>query len=222
MRVTDAPQERGLGVPNSMRVCHCLGVFALLLSCLAAWPAGAQQNVLVNGSFDEDVLGWAPVENYMSVSFDADDVDGDMESGSAVVTFNDTIEGDVGSVAQCIQVRPGQVYTGTASYRIAPGQMRVGTAEMRFAWYTSSDCSGFSSATGFGNTGGVVGPWTDLAAAQFVAPSDAFSADVQLRIDKPQFGGVLAISFDALPEPSAALAAVTAMLTLLGLRRARS
>ena len=54
------------------RAVAAVAAFALLF----APPCLAQTNLVTNESFDTNVLGWEAVEDFMSISFDADDVDG--------------------------------------------------------------------------------------------------------------------------------------------------
>jgi hypothetical protein len=162
----------------------------------------------------------------MTIAFDPDDVGGDEKSGSALVTFNPTIETDTrGFVAQCVgEVAPGRTYVGLASFRIPSGQLRMGSAGTRIAWYTSHDCSGAVSEFALGPTGSGLDAWIDLPAADFVAPDDAFSAAVRLQIEKPQLGGTLVVYFDDvmfLPEPSPSLGAGAALLSGAALARYR-
>ena len=199
-----------------------VGALALALSLLAT-PSLAQGNLVANESFDVDVFGWEPVEDFMSISFDSDDVDGNEESGSARVTFNDVLEFEThGHVAQCVAVLPGETYTGSLSFLIPTEQEREGSAGLRVAWYESSDCSGFSPEFGFGLSNGFEGDWADLAPFEFVAPDDIFGAQVQLEILKPVLGLTLVILFDEvmfLPEPSQSLSGWVALISSIGVAR---
>ena len=141
-----------------------------LVALLVATPCLAQTDLVTNGNFDEDVARWEPVEDFMSISFDPEDVDGSEESGSARVAFNDVIGFEfTGHIAQCVAVLPGRTYAGSASFLIPTEQNRQGTAGLRIAWYESNDCSGFSPEFGFGISGNVEGQWTDLPPVEFVA-----------------------------------------------------
>jgi hypothetical protein len=197
----------------------------LLLGFWIAVPGWAQTNQVTNGSFDMDVAGWTPVQTFMSVSFDPEDVDGSADSGSARVTFMSTLGLDTsGHIAQCVGVVPDRTYAGSTSFRIPASQDRPGSAGMRIAWHTSNDCSGQSPEFGFGNASNFVGPWADLTPVLFTAPIDARSAQVQLQINKPVLGGQLVILFDEVmfvPEPSATQAALTALVALVVLARQR-
>ncbi len=198
---------------------------ALALALLVATPCLAQTNLVTNESFDEDVVGWEPVEDFMSISFDTADVDDDEESGSARVAFNPVLGFETtGHVAQCIAVLPGQTYTGSASFLIPIEQQRNGSAALRVAWYESIDCSGPSPEFAFGNSGNLVGDWANLSPSQFVAPDDIFSAEVQLEIRKPVLGGTLVIFYDevvSLPEPSSSLNGVAALICVGGIAKWR-
>jgi hypothetical protein len=193
------------------------GVIALAL--LIAAPALAQTNLVTNGSFDEDVLGWEPVEDFISIRFDPEDVDASEDSGSARVTFGEDLLAKKGHVAQCVAVLPGRTYVGAASFLIPSEQNRMGSAGLRVAWFESSNCSGFFQ-DGFGFSGNREGQWTDLPSLDFVAPDGIFSAEVQLEIQKPQLGGTLVAHYDEvmfLPEPSSSLSALTALAGIIAL-----
>ena len=198
-------------------------VGAIVLALLVATPCLAQTNLVTNESFDEDVSGWEPVEDYMSISFDSEDADDSEESGSARVTFNPFLGFETtGHVAQCVAVLPGRTYAGSASFLIPTEQNRQGAAGLRVAWYESTDCSGFSPEFGFGISGNAEGQWTDLPSVEFVAPDDIFSADVQLEVRKPVLGGALVILYDEvmfLPEPSSSLSGPAALICMIGLAR---
>jgi hypothetical protein len=198
----------------------------LVLGLLAPTRARAVVDHVENGSFDDDVSGWTPVQAFMSISFDGDDVGGDEKSGSALVTFNPTIELDErGQVGQCVgEIAPGRTYVGLASFRIPSGQNRMGSAGLRIAWYPTHDCSGPVSQFAVGPMGAALDAWIDLPATDFVAPDDAFSAQVRLQIEKPVVGQSLVIYFDDvvfLPEPSPELAAGVALLSGAALARCR-
>lgn len=200
-----------------------LAALATALS-LVATPVLAQQvNLVTNESFDVDVMDWEPVEGFMSIVFDAEDVDGDKESGSARITFNPTLDTSMtGHVAQCVQVVPGETYTGSVSFMIPTGQDRMGSAGLRTVWYESDDCSGPSPEFGFGLASDFEGAWVDLAPFEFVPPQDVFSAEVELQIQKPVLGGTLEIFFDEvmfLPEPSPLLGGLVAILSSVGVAR---
>ncbi len=196
---------------------------AVALALLIATPCLAQTNLVTNGSFDTQVLGWEPVEPFMSVDFDIEDVDESELSGSALVAFNSTLGTEkTGHVGQCVAVLPGRTYPGSVSFLIPTGQDRLGSAALRVAWYGSDDCSGVVSEVGFGNQSGFEGAWADLAPLQFVAPAGTASADVQLEIRKPVLGGTLIIHFDEvmfLPEPSPLLAGLAALVGVIGVAR---
>lgn len=191
-------------------------------------PALGDENLLDNSSFDVDVLGWEPFEGtapFTSVVFDMDDVDADEMSGSARVTFEDTLAVDTSVfVVQCVRVRQGDSYEGSTSFLIPTGQSRTGSAGMRIFWYDSIDCSGDSSEFGFGNSSSFEGAWADLAPFDFVAPLGTNSAEVGLQIVKPQLGGSLEILFDEVmfvPEPSVLLDGCVAIASAAGLARWR-
>jgi hypothetical protein len=193
------------------------GVIALAL--LIAAPALAQTNLVTNGSFDEDVLGWEPVEDFISIRFDPEDVDASEDSGSARVTFGEDLLAKKGHVAQCVAVLPGRTYVGAASFLIPSEQNRMGSAGLRVVWYKSSDCSGFFQ-NGFGDSSEREGQWTDLPFLDFVAPEGVFSAGVQLEIQKLTHGGTLDVYFDEVmfvPEPSSSLSALAALIGIIGL-----
>ncbi len=196
---------------------------AFAFGLLFATPCLAQTNLVTNESFDADVFGWEAVEDFMSISFDADDVDGSEESGSARVSFNDVLEFETtGHVAQCVAVLPGRTYTGSVSFLIPTRKKREGSAGLRVAWYESSDCSPPSPEFGFGISSNFEGGWTDLAPFDFVAPDDIFGAEVQLEIRKPQLGGTLVIFFDEVrfvPEPSPSLSGWVALLSSVAAAR---
>lgn len=200
------------------------GVLALALVSTAS-AALAQQNLVTNPEFDEDAVGWQGVQDFMSIAFDSDDVDGDEESGSGLASFNPTIELDtLGQVANdCIEgVIPGNTYTASTSFRIPTGQERTGSAGVRVAWFTSDDCSGVVSAFGIGASSGAEGAWFDLTPVELVAPGNAGSAEMRLTIDKPQVGGTLVVFFDdatLLPEPALETSAIAAFSVLVALRR---
>ncbi len=207
------------------KVVSDLRVGAALLALLVAPPCLAQVDLLPNGSFDKDVSGWAPVEDFMSISFDTDDVDASDESGSARVTLSNFPNESLGFVAQCVAVFPGRSYLGSASFLIPSDQDRVGNAGMRVEWFESSDCSGPSPEFGFGVAFSTVGQWTDLPTVEFLAPDDVFSAEVQLQIDRPVFGtSGLDILYDEVtfvPEPSASLSGLAALIGIAALASRR-
>ena len=193
---------------------------AVALALLIATPCLAQTNLVSNGSFDEDVLGWEPVEDFMSIRFaPEEDVDGSEDSGSALVTFGHDSLKEEGHVVQCVAVLPGRTYEAAVSFLIPTEQNRKGSAGLRVVWYESSDCSGFFE-NGFGDSGKREGQWTDLPFLDFVAPKGVFSAGVQLEIQKLQHGHTLDVYFDEVmfvPEPSSSLSALAALISIIGL-----
>ncbi len=198
----------------------------LALALLLATPCAAQTNLITNGSFDEDVLDWEPIEDFMSIGFDPDDVDESEESGSAGVVFNPTLGFDTsGRVVQCVSVLPGRTYTGSASLLIPADQNRRGSAGLRVVWYESADCTNSVPGSGTSDFSDFEGAWTDLAPFDVVAPQGVFSAEVQLEVQKPVLGGTLAVLFDDVvfvPEPARSLGESVAVIIVLGVARVGS
>lgn len=117
----------------------------LLLLLALASPAASAQNLLFNGTFDEDIAGWQEIASQDNESLWApDDANDDPNSGSIRLERRDGAPG--GGIAsfrfQCIPMEPGQEYELQARYRILPEAMTDTVVYVLAAIFNQADCTG--------------------------------------------------------------------------------
>lgn len=186
-----------------------LRVFGVWMSVLWATHATAQENLLVNSGFDEDLSGWEAAFGRPSV-WTAEDAFGAPDSGAALLTHDEAIAGGALAILRQCHAIPGPgTYRISGYLRNLAGQPIPGNAAILVAPARNADCSG-----GLGNTTGPAPTtntnWTyrewDFLISHATVPYEAIL--VSLAIGKSQavitprsamFDGVELISLD-LPD----------------------
>ena len=172
--------------------------FMLMVIALSSAPLHAQ-NLVLNGEFDESLIGW---ENSgggpMTSEWIPVDANGSASSGSVEIT-NLSATADVAvALIQCVPVNSGQKYIIAAKARIpsGPGQSLTNKATLNPRYYSGPDCT-------IPNGGGVsYGPSPqsfDVWVAQHAttrARAGARSAEVRMFVSKIQAGGTSTAQFD--------------------------
>jgi hypothetical protein len=147
---------------------------------LVASPVAAQQNIVVNGSFDTDVLEWHqtnPLDgSFMWSPIDADD---DAESGSALVNMIGFL-----SLYQCVPVTPGAAYDIEAMLHIPESQTATGSTYLYFRWAEDVVCS--TTNLGGGNAPSLTTPggWHLSALRDEWAPPGALAAWLAVSVSR--------------------------------------
>ena len=159
-------------------------------------PQKAKKNLLVNGSFDAGLGGWALGS---AAAFSPEDGKADPASGSALQPNSQAGGGGaVSSISQCVPVTPGTEYVISALLRIVPGA-NTGSARLRVLLYPTKNCSGgFTSLTPAAitrNDGAWIGAHGRFVALTSPASLNA-SARVFLVAGKNEPGGSLEAGFD--------------------------
>lgn len=188
---------------------------AFVLLIAAAAPVAAQQNLLANGEFDVDLLGWSGASDEI---WSPMDVDGSGSSGSIEIRS----DGDPGTGAyvwQCVAVIGGGTYTFGASL-YATGFDATGRAEVGLGFYTTPDCLG-AALGGEELDSTTTGQWIDLEQT-IAVPEDANRAGLMLVATKltGAFGDPWTVLYDharLVPEAEGGalgLASIAALLVL--------
>jgi hypothetical protein len=171
--------------------------FALLVA------TGAQaQNLLPNGEFDLDLLGWATAGSGSAIAWNGLDHSScpPSVSGSLLHTNSSTSAGVERGTATCMtDVVADAVYSFGADLLFPTGQTRSGSARIVVVWFTTPDCSGLSGNTSEGDqvvTTAAAGNWVRVRNDAATAPLDAMSASFVIRLTKTEAGGSLALHDD--------------------------
>lgn len=126
---------------------------AMVLACSTA---GAQDNLVVNGGFDEDFAGWTP--GPAAFQWVATDRNGAPDSGS--VEFTTNLRPNNQGLSQCFPTESGtQIEVGAWAFlpEDAPTEAR---AIVRAVEYESEDCSDGALLFRFSNDAATPGEWT--------------------------------------------------------------
>lgn len=190
------------------------------------WIAGAAsaqgENLLVNGDFDEDYVGWFMAPSWVLHEWSHEpDVNGVPTSGSL---RQENVNDDgikAGGMGQCVSVTPGQAYRFGGSTYVPSGQAAEGGAGIHFQWKGTPDCtdSGIGGAYGTDGVPGLFDAWYSSQSDWLVAPATAHSAQIDLVSRKYDAAGTFVAYWDGLfvvPEASATSLAI-ASLAALGL-----
>lgn len=173
-----------------MRICF------VLAALVAALPAAAQGNLIVNGSFDSDVSGWN-LGNALSgyLEWSPADADGSAESGSARVVNTDTAAFVI-TLYQCVPATEDLRYDLATTLYIPPGQAWPGYAYMRVAWSTAADCNGSWLAVLDHTIMTTTGTWETQSLTDVVPPATTQGAQVEVLVFKSVAGGQFEVLVD--------------------------
>lgn len=178
------------------RVHRRLTVLSGAVLCLAAPLAGQGTNLLTNPGFDESAAGWTLFSSPLKETSWSDfDQAGPGRSGSVYAT---TVHPDarfsVTSARQCVPVQEGMIYDFGSFFYQPGGQTTAGRAEVVVSWRREVDCVGPLSESVVSSSS-VEDAWTGTF-GQAVAPSNARSAAVDLKVHKVEAGGFHEVFFD--------------------------
>lgn len=175
---------------------RALSLVALVLAVVFPASFALGQNLVLNPDFDTDVAEWTP-SYQATLGWDPLDADGDLSSGSALVTCTADSPNDSNGAYQCIAGLSGDVFYHFAADILTPsGQSETGHAHLLVQWYSEPDCTGqlgVFSTYGFPSTTADV--WlTDHGVD--LAPSGTQTARLRLSVWKNEAGGTLDAHFD--------------------------
>lgn len=174
---------------------------SVLLLLLIATPA-LGQSVARNGDFDivDQLDGWTIAEEpELTAEWSGLDVDGDDESGSALIgNLSANAENGV-TISQCVRVQGGAGYEYGGQVRMpsGPGQSLTGRGSIAVRWASDTDCASFlGGSVGTGGAIAAFDTWIERGAST-TAPIDAQSVQLRLLVSKVEAGGSLFVQFDA-------------------------
>lgn len=173
-------------------------IVVLLIAILSSWTGIHAQELVVNGTFDNNVDDW-DLQNmtFGSIEHDPLDADGNPASGSALIT-NSFIDPDMNlPTIQCIYPLPADrdyVYGGTM--RVADGTVTEGHSSIQIWFWDDPNCSA-------GHGGSTVTPpvftnnigWTSVRKTA-TAPPTYVAARLTLWNVKVDSGGDLSFHYD--------------------------
>jgi hypothetical protein len=132
-------------------------VVALLAASLSAPRDSAAQNLVENGSFDADLLGWDNVD--AGKQWDAFDEFEDPSSGSMRVTHLSSA-GTTLVVRQCALAEAEREYAMSFSH-VTFAMNTEGRAQVRLLWFANTTCTDTTSGVEILSSE-VEGPWTHV------------------------------------------------------------
>ena len=164
-------------------------------------PARAE-NLLANGEFDLDTLGWNETSPEGSMGWETIDHDGcGVLSGSAGMTNSAAnTQYAFGAQSCATGIIPGQSYTLEAFLRFPTGQTAAGQAHLQLTWYDSvAGCGGglvlpLLQSTNL--TTATSGVWARRRIDGAVAPAGAHAARVSVTLQKNVQDDTLELRFD--------------------------
>lgn len=200
------------------------GIWATSL-CVIAMPLGAAraEDLVINGSFDENVSNWASNNSLIDHVWDALDADGSVSSGSALVTSTYTAPNVPVPMTQCIDLSTTGFHDFEGSIYRPSGQSEEADVGFMLEWITGS-CGEGGDRYGLTTLGNAedTDSW-ELVEASLEPPVAAVSVIVHAWIrfsTKNEPDGAYQAYFDNIqfvPEPGAPLQSVAAALALAGL-----
>lgn len=164
---------------------------ALLLSIRAA----SAQNLVSNGNFDTNVIGWVPES---AASLEWDGALGSPGPGSARITNTDAGPGQGHGISQCLgTVTAGRLYNWGGRLYFPSGQARTGSVQIGLRWLNGPGCTGSDISQPRLSTT-AQSSWVPLTASNQPAPAGAVSVQFVAFTSKVEAGGTLAGNFDTL------------------------
>jgi hypothetical protein len=169
------------------------------LGAFASTGTAAAQNLLVNGNFDSNVLGWGFVGTGSFTRDSSLDADSDPSSGSGRLENTAPVGFGASSATQCVAVTGGRNYDFKAWIRFPTGQASSGRAMVNVNFFDAAGCHG-------SNIGGSASPnvqstttgtWVLSQVVAIAAPASAVSAQINLDSVKTEATGSLVANFDA-------------------------
>jgi hypothetical protein len=176
-----------------LRTASVILVLAIAFTAPVAWG----QNLVVNPDFASDVGDWL-VYATSAIDWNSLDSEGNVASGSGLVTNQSTTGGDATGARQCVEGLTGDsFYRFVADILVPSGQTETGNAYLLVQWYAGAKCDG----------GGVGINWTPYIQSftpdvwytepgYSQAPSAAQSARLTLSVRKNENFGTLQAHFD--------------------------
>lgn len=163
----------------SLAACAALGAPALL-------PAGI--GLLPNGEFDAlfGVGGWfLPEPAVSALSWDPDDADDCLESGSALLANSEPSQDfRVVAATACHPAAPGDLLQLSAHAKF-PGGTAASTFALQIAYFDTMSCTGVPLETADGpELTSSATAWTELVWPDRLAPAGAQSMEVRLLLAK--------------------------------------
>src|SRR5687768_6797399 len=182
-----------------------VGLLLLLASPLAG------QNLVTNGSFNNDDANWAdPVPGNGTFVHDPTlDVNSSPASGSGLMTntISSVVFGTI-SARQCVAVTAGQQYYWGGSIRFPVSETTTGSTSVNVLFFSMASCVGGSEISGTTGTvrdpliGDARGVWHTSnfgsIAGGFTAPVGSLSVQVILSMTKNEMAGTRSANFDGI------------------------
>src|ERR1700680_5018493 len=160
---------------------------------LFGWsPLGAQQNLLLNSTFDTDLSSWTTGSNH-PVRWQAVDADGSPKSGSMITKFP-AQSGGANLLTQCVPVTAGAAYE--LSLKMRSTNPDPGVGEGAFGFFNSTDCSGTSNGGFFEAQAPAASQSFEVIGVTEVAPAGAQSVLVALDGSVGSDGGENVLEID--------------------------
>ncbi len=194
---------------------------ALAVATLVVTGRAGADDLVTNGHFDQDTVGWGTNSVDVAVEWDVLDVDASPTSGSAEVTSTDSRLNTAVGITQCLTLPVEEDFDFAGSIYVPSAQAETATVGYTLDWYAGTTCSGGRIfLEGVGNTT-LTDTWEDFA-DRFRPPEGSRSVVVLGRIafaSKNQPDGAFTAHFDAIsfvPEPGATLCFATLFMALAG------
>lgn len=172
----------------------------LIIIAFVATP-GLAQNLLTNGDFAVDVLGWG-FTTPGTFSFNgALDADSNPASGSGQLANTSPVPFGTSFASQCINgMFGGNSYDFGARIRFDSGNLQTATGRANIVvnFFDGPNCSGnnLGGSTTANVLSSVTDVWTQAEVLGFVAPAGAVSVQVSLFTNKVEDTGTITINFD--------------------------
>ncbi len=175
-----------------------LTITLLILVISGSWAGISAQELVVNGTFDDNVDDW-DLQNltFGTIEHHSLDSGGDPLSGSALITNSFADPSMNLATIQCIHpLPPDRDYVFGGSIRMADGTTTTGISSIQIWFWDDANCSA-------GHGGSVVSPpattsdigWKEVRATA-TAPPTSIAARLTLWNTKNEAGGDLGIHFD--------------------------
>lgn len=172
--------------------------FIFLASLFSSAPLHAQ-NIVLNGTFDESLIGWyTSSDTDMTADWSPVDAGASGTSGSVRIVNISAGASNGVTLNQCVPINSGQRYTYGGKVRIpsGTGQVLTNNAVMSLRYYSEPDCSGpLGGSISTGNSPQTFDTWVTQSST-VTARSGARSAEVRALVSKFPAGGSFMVRFD--------------------------
>jgi hypothetical protein len=202
-------------------------VGALAMVGVLVFPPAAlafeSADLIQNPAFDTDLEGWN-LEVFgegSSLTWDPNDADGSVESGSIRIEVDANDSGNTARAVQCFGISAEQpVHFGASIFESTAGA--AGSAFVRMQWWEEEGCTGnLGSADAVEPL--VPDTWVEVERTDILPPPGTMSAQLFLLAFETTEPGNHIAHFDnvivEVPEPSFSLSALVALVVVCGLRQ---